>query len=52
MQDLIHHAKNVLFCCKLLKGQGIRWVIFMDTKITQYGGSSVVEQIIMDQCHP
>lgn len=32
--------------------QGIQWVIFMDTKITLYGGSSVVEKIIMDQCHP
>lgn len=49
---IIHHVKNLLFCFKLLKGQGIQWVIFMDTKITQHGGSSVVEKIIMDQCHP
>lgn len=48
----IHHAKNLLFYFKLLKGQGIQWVISMDTEITQYGGSSVVDKIIMDQCHP
>lgn len=34
LQDLIDHVKNLLFCFKLLKGQGVQWVIFMDTKTT------------------
>lgn len=52
MQDIADHVKNLLFYLKLLRGQNVLWVIFMDTEIIQCGGSSAVEKTFMDEGSP
>lgn len=52
MQDIADHVKNLLFYLKLLRGQNVLWVIFMDTEIIQCGGSSAVEKTFVDESSP